>query len=119
VRFDPIKRSETLQIELTLRHDQFEKYRQHVKDVMGDDFIVTVMPGDTFKITYTFMASYYGEIVRRFNALIHMLGDPELVVKATLQELHGLKCLIAEMILAIERRSELVRERSDNLPSAR
>jgi hypothetical protein len=57
---------------------------------------------DEDNVTYTFTADYYGDIERKFMAIIRLLADPTLVVKASLDELRG---FFAEMILAIERRA--------------
>jgi hypothetical protein len=97
-------RTEQLKIEVDLNADKFEKFRSRLKPFIADAHSIVIQEGDVFKVSYSFTAEYYGSIVERFEALILMINDPEITVRASIEELNGLKCLFAEMILAIERR---------------
>lgn len=97
-------RTERLKIVAKINKQQYEKYREEVAKFL--DCSLTMVEGDHIDLRYLFFAEYDSQIVPRFEALIKILNDPEIEVTASLEELKGMQCLFAELILALERRKE-------------
>ncbi len=95
-------RTEYLKVTVDLDNTQYDRYKDQVALFMPN---ATMIEGDRLKITYDFTAEYYGNIVPRFEALIKWVNDPTICVSASIEELNRLKCLFADLILAIERRT--------------
>jgi hypothetical protein len=89
-------RSESLQVKLTVDKTLADKYKDEVACLNGGGF--PVHEGDILHLNYQFSIDYFGNIVKRFQAIRKLLDDPAVVRDVSLNELKHGESLIVELL---------------------
>jgi hypothetical protein len=89
-------RSETLRVKLTVDKTLADKYKDEVTCLSRGDF--PIAEGDILHLNYQFSIDYFGNIVKRFQAIRKLLDDPAVVRDMSLNELKHGESLIVELL---------------------
>jgi hypothetical protein len=97
---------------MELTKDAADKHEDAVKTLIRN-LKTQLRDGDTLKVTYDFIVQYYGDIVRKLQAVGVICSDPSVVVTASCGELEEGRILVYEVLKKLDHVIQLARQRDE------
>jgi len=103
-----VTRQEKVVIKMTLDKATYDRQQTAVEALGAQHF---VNEGDTLHVTYTFMADYIGDIVKKLTAVEAICDDPAVIIDADVAEVRHGRMLVYEVLKKLDRISKKLRLR--------
>jgi hypothetical protein len=96
-----VEKQEEVNIRMTLDPAAYARHAQAV-GVLVPNFKEQMLKDDELKVAYDFTIEYFGNVVRKLEAVEKICSDPDVVVAASCPELEQGRLLVYEALKRLE-----------------